>query len=76
MPVALEDTPAIDPPRVAVRASLAVELTWALGAAGNPEHLQQHPALGHLYETSPELRHRVATFWEGPVRASARASKR
>ena len=65
MPVALEDTPAIDPPRVAVRASLAVELTWALGAAGNPEHLQQHPALGHLYETSPALRHRVATFWEG-----------
>jgi DNA-binding transcriptional ArsR family regulator len=44
---------------------LAVELTWALGAAASPEHRRQHPALEQLYEASPELRHEVATFWAG-----------
>ena len=49
-------------PTVVVRASVPVELGWALAAA---ERSDYHPALAAVYDSNPDLHRRVCSFWDG-----------
>jgi len=57
----LDDVEPTPGPTIVVRPSVAVELGWALAAA---ERRDFHPLVTALYEDVPELRQRVATFWD------------
>jgi DNA-binding transcriptional ArsR family regulator len=62
MPV-LNEAPVQAGPQVMVRASLVVELEWALASAGRPDYLRDHPTLGTLYGADPDLQRRVGELW-------------
>ena len=51
--------------RVSAHSSIAVELEWALAAAGRDDWQRDHPTLGAVYEAQPELLERVRGIW-GP----------
>jgi len=59
------DDPTSQSPGVVVGGSIAVELDWALAAAGRPDFQRDHPVLDRVYQESPELLERVRSFW-GP----------
>jgi DNA-binding transcriptional ArsR family regulator len=65
MPLLHSDLPAHPGPRVSARASVAVELEWALASGEREDFRSDHPALAAVYDQHPELQTRVQTLW-GP----------
>src|SRR5215472_4184458 len=65
MPIIEADSPSAKTFNVSARGSIAVELEWALAAAGRDEWQRDHPTLGAVYEAQPELLERVKGMW-GP----------
>ena len=51
-------------PRVSVRSSAAVELSWVLHAALREDFRRGHHALEATYEANPDLLERAASFWD------------
>ncbi|HWG74990.1 MAG TPA: metalloregulator ArsR/SmtB family transcription factor [Acidimicrobiales bacterium] len=64
MPLIYDDPPPAGP-QVTIGGSAAVELEWALTAAGRPDYQRDHAALAAVYTAMPRLRERVRSFWDG-----------
>ncbi len=68
MPLIHTDLPSSRGPRVAVSASVAVEIEWALASGERRDFRRDHPGLEAVYDGAPGLEGRVRTFW-GPGEA-------
>jgi DNA-binding transcriptional ArsR family regulator len=63
MPLILDD-PQVPDPRILIHGSTAIELSWALASAEQPDYQRDHPPLGRVYASHPELGQRVRSFWD------------
>jgi len=70
MPFYHDPLPAARGPRVAVRASVASELEWALAAAERADFRDDHATLAAAYDADPALHERVCSLW-GPGEATS-----
>ncbi|HTT85724.1 MAG TPA: metalloregulator ArsR/SmtB family transcription factor [Acidimicrobiales bacterium] len=68
MPLIHTDSARPRGPRVAVEASVAIELEWALASAEREDFRHDHPVLDAVYRETPGLRERVQGMW-GPAEA-------
>ena len=50
---------------MSVRASVAIEIEWALASGEREDYRQDHPVLAAVYEAHPDLLARVDAMW-GP----------
>jgi DNA-binding transcriptional ArsR family regulator len=65
MPLIHADVPSSRAPHVAVSASVAVEIEWALASGERQDFRRDHPALEAVYGSRLDLEGRVRSFW-GP----------
>ena len=65
MPLIHTDLPSPRTLRVSVRASVAIEIEWALASGENEDYRQDHPIVAAVYENHPDLQARVDAMW-GP----------
>ena len=65
MPLIHADLPASRTLRVSVRASVAIEIEWALASGENEDYRHDHPVVAAVYEDHPDLQARVDAMW-GP----------
>jgi DNA-binding transcriptional ArsR family regulator len=65
MPQIQDTPPPPSGPEASVRASVAVELEWALCSGGNQEFLEASALLTRVYGDHPDLRDRVRAQWAG-----------
>ena len=68
MPQIDTDAPPRRGPNLSVRASVAIELEWALGSGGRPDFRADNAVLADVYGRHPELLGRVGAQW-GPEEA-------
>ena len=69
MPLIQTEVPISSSFRVSSHGSIAVELEWALAAAGRPQWQEDHPTLGAAFEGHPDLLGRVLGMWGPDVMA-------
>jgi ArsR family transcriptional regulator, cadmium/lead-responsive transcriptional repressor len=65
MPLIHTDLPSSNTPRVSVQPSVAIEIEWALASGEREDYRRDHPVLGGVYDSHPDLRARVESMW-GP----------
>ncbi len=65
MPLIHADLPTSRTLRVSVRASVAIEIEWALASGENEDYRLDHPVVAAVYEDHPDLQARVDAMW-GP----------
>jgi ArsR family transcriptional regulator, cadmium/lead-responsive transcriptional repressor len=65
MPLIHDDAIRSTGPKVSVRASVAIEIEWALASAEREDYRRDHQGLDSVYRNDPDLEERVGAMW-GP----------